>query len=159
MNTADGSVIGACMNKHRHQEWLRFLNLIIRSTPADKEIHIICDNYATHNHQKVKAWQKRHPRFQFHFTQAIEEHITHHNADPKQFVWTAAASDSERWVNASRSALPSAPRCSVRGAARFVRHTTVHSNHEQRSKSARTPLLDTGKTGNESAVDGLADYP
>ena len=54
---------------------------------------------------------------------------------------------------------PSAPRCSVRGAARFVRHTTVHSNHEQRSKSARTPLLDTGKTGNESAADGLADYP
>ena len=54
---------------------------------------------------------------------------------------------------------PSAPRCSVRGAARFARHTTVHSNHEQRSKSARTPLLDTGKTGNESAADGLADYP
>ena len=59
MNTADGSVIGTCMNKHRHQEWLRFLNLIKRSTPADKEIHIICDNYATHKHQKVKAWQKR----------------------------------------------------------------------------------------------------
>ena len=68
MNTADGSVIGTCMNKHRHQEWLRFLNLIKRSTSADKEIHIICDNYATHKHQKVKAWQKRNPRFHFHFT-------------------------------------------------------------------------------------------
>src|SRR4029453_12269151 len=49
--------------------WLRFLNLIKRSTPTDKEIHIICDNYATHKHQKVKAWQKRNPRFHFHFTQ------------------------------------------------------------------------------------------
>jgi transposase len=68
MNTADGSVIGTCMNQHRHQEWLRFLNLIRRSTPKDKEIHLICDNYATHKHDKVKAWQKRNPRFHFHFT-------------------------------------------------------------------------------------------
>lgn len=68
MNTADGSVIGTCMNQHRHQEWLRFLNLIRRSTPEDKEIHLICDNYATHKHEKVKAWQKRNPRFHFHFT-------------------------------------------------------------------------------------------
>jgi len=68
MNTADGSVIGTCMTKHRHQEWLRFLNLVRRSTPKGKEIHLICDNYATHKHDKVKAWQKRHPRFHFHFT-------------------------------------------------------------------------------------------
>ena len=68
LNTADGSIIGECMKKHRHQEWIRFLNLIRRSTPTDKEIHIICDNYATHKHAKVKAWQKRNPRFHFHFT-------------------------------------------------------------------------------------------
>ena len=68
MNTADGRVIGTCMNKHRHQEWLRFLNLVRRSTPKDREIHLICDNYATHKHAKVKAWQQRHPRFHFHFT-------------------------------------------------------------------------------------------
>ena len=68
MNTADGSVIGTCMNKHRHQEWLRFLNLVRRSTPKEKEVHIICDNYATHKHDKVKAWQVRNPRFHFHFT-------------------------------------------------------------------------------------------
>ena len=68
MNVADGSVIGTCMKKHLHQEWLLFLNLIRRSTPIDKEIHIICDNYATHKHAKVKAWQKRNPRFHFHFT-------------------------------------------------------------------------------------------
>ena len=68
LNTADGNVLGTCMRKHRHQEWIRFLNLIQRNTPADKDIHIICDNSATHKHAKVKAWQKRHPRFHFHFT-------------------------------------------------------------------------------------------
>ena len=68
LNTMDGSVIGTCMSKHRHQEWLRFLNLLSRSTPKDKEIHLICDNYATHKHDKVKAWQERNPRFHFHFT-------------------------------------------------------------------------------------------
>lgn len=68
MNTADGKIIGTCMKKHRHEEWIRFLNLIRKETPAEKEIHLICDNYATHKHAKVKAWQKRNRRFHFHFT-------------------------------------------------------------------------------------------
>jgi transposase len=68
MSTADGTIIGKCMNKHRHQEWLSFLRLLERSTPPDKQIHVICDNYATHKHAKVKAWQQRNPRFHFHFT-------------------------------------------------------------------------------------------
>ena len=70
LNIADGQVIGTCLKKHRHQEWIRFLNLINRSTPPGKQIHLICDNYATHKHAAVKAWAKRHPRFQFHFTPA-----------------------------------------------------------------------------------------
>ena len=68
LNTMDGSVIGTCMPKHRHQEWIRFLNQIKRSVPNDKQIHIICDNYATHKHQKVVDWLKRNPRFHVHFT-------------------------------------------------------------------------------------------
>jgi transposase len=68
LNIANGKVIGKCMDKHRHQEWIRFLNLIDKSTPKGKKIHLICDNYATHKHAKVMAWQKRHPRFEFHFT-------------------------------------------------------------------------------------------
>lgn len=68
MNTLNGEVIGTCMKKHRHQEWIRFLNLIRRTAPADKDIHIICDNYATHKHEKVKAWFARNPRFHVHFT-------------------------------------------------------------------------------------------
>ncbi len=68
LDVANGKVIGKCMSKHRHQEWIKFLNLIDRSTPQDKEVHLICDNYATHKHPKVLAWQKRHRRFHFHFT-------------------------------------------------------------------------------------------
>lgn len=68
LDVASGEVIGACMNKHRHQEWIRFLNRIKENAPKDKEIHIICDNYATHKHARVKAWEKRNKRFHFHFT-------------------------------------------------------------------------------------------
>ena len=68
LNTLDGSIIGTCMPKHRHQEWIRFLNQIKRSVPKDKQIHIICDNYATHKHQKVVNWLKRNTRFHVHFT-------------------------------------------------------------------------------------------
>jgi transposase len=68
LNTLNGSVIETCMPKHRHQEWIRFLNLIKRNTPTDKTIHIICDNYATHKHAKVASWLKRNKRFVVHFT-------------------------------------------------------------------------------------------
>ena len=56
------------MPKHRRQEWIRFLNQIKRSVPKDKQIHIICDNYATHKHQKIVNWLKRNTRFHVHFT-------------------------------------------------------------------------------------------
>jgi transposase len=68
LNTLDGTVLETCMPRHRHQEWIKFLNLIKRNTQPDKEIHIICDNYATHKHAKVKAWMKRNKRFHVHFT-------------------------------------------------------------------------------------------
>jgi transposase len=68
LNTLNGSVIQTCMPKHRHQEWIRFLNVIKRNAPTDQAIHIICDNYATHKHPKVIAWLTRNPRFHVHFT-------------------------------------------------------------------------------------------
>ena len=61
-------MIGQCMARHRHQEFIRFLNKINRETPAAVELHLIVDNYATHKHPKVLAWLKRHPRFHMHFT-------------------------------------------------------------------------------------------
>jgi transposase len=68
LNTLDGTVIGTCMPQHRHQEWIKFLRLIDRKTPKDKEIHLIADNYATHKHPKVQEWLESHPRFKVHFT-------------------------------------------------------------------------------------------
>jgi transposase len=65
---AKGKLIGTCMPRHRHQEWIKFLELIDRETPADKQLHLIVDNYATHKHEKVKRWLKKHPRFHMHFT-------------------------------------------------------------------------------------------
>jgi transposase len=68
LDVLEGRVIGQCMARHRHQEFIRFLNKINRETPAGRELHLIVDNYATHKHPKVRAWLERHPRFHFHFT-------------------------------------------------------------------------------------------
>ena len=68
MSTLDGKVIGTCLPRHRHQEFLRFLQQIDAETPTELALHLIVDNYATHKHQRVKAWLKRHPRFHLHFT-------------------------------------------------------------------------------------------
>jgi len=64
---AEGRLIGTCMNHHRHQEWIKFLELIDTQTPADRDLHLIVDNYSTHKHARVKRWLKRHPRFHVHF--------------------------------------------------------------------------------------------
>ncbi len=66
LDTATGSVLGKCYNRHRHQEFLNFLNLI--NVSKEKNIHIITDNYSTHKHERVKNWFKRHKRFHIHFT-------------------------------------------------------------------------------------------
>ncbi|MEM9764491.1 MAG: IS630 family transposase [Pseudomonadota bacterium] len=68
LNVLDGTVIGRNMQRHRHQEFIRFLNAVEREVPAGKTIHAILDNYATHKHPAVRAWLARHPRWTFHFT-------------------------------------------------------------------------------------------
>jgi len=68
LNLLDGTVIGRCMQRHRHEEFIRFLNDVERAVPAGKLIEAVVDNYATHKHPKVKAWLGRHPRWTFHFT-------------------------------------------------------------------------------------------
>ena len=68
MNVLDGTVIGRYMQRHRHQEFIRFLNAVEREVPAGKMIHAILDNYAAHKHPKVRKWLARHPRWTFHFT-------------------------------------------------------------------------------------------
>jgi transposase len=68
LDVATGTVLGTCMKRHRHQEFLRFLREINRATPRHLDLHLIVDNYATHKHPKVKAWLAKHPRFHLHFT-------------------------------------------------------------------------------------------
>jgi transposase len=118
LNVLEGKVIGRCMQRHRHQEFIRFLNVIETEVPAGKLVHVILDNYATHKHPKVRAWLKRHPRFVFHFTptssswlNAVEGYFAkltrsrlkrgvfrsivdlqaaiNRNNEPKPFIWTA----------------------------------------------------------------------
>jgi len=67
LEMASGKLIGTCMKRHRHQEWLKFLKLIDQQTPSHLELHLIADNYSTHKHPKVKAWLARRPRFHMHF--------------------------------------------------------------------------------------------
>jgi len=67
LSMLDGKVIGKCMPRHRHQEFIRFLNKIDIETSAELDLHIIVDNYATHKHPRVKSWLRRHPRFHLHF--------------------------------------------------------------------------------------------
>jgi transposase len=68
LNTANGEVYGLCQQKHRHQEWLRFLRMIDRTVPAGKKIYLICDNYSTHKHERVERWLEAHNRFHVCFT-------------------------------------------------------------------------------------------
>ncbi len=67
MELGQGEVIATCMKRHRHQEWIKFLKMIDEQTPEELDLHLIVDNYATHKHEKVKRWLKRHPRFHMHF--------------------------------------------------------------------------------------------
>jgi len=68
LNVLTGEVFGRNMQRHRHQEFIRFLNALEREIPAGKVVHVILDNYAAHKHAKVRAWLARHPRWTFHFT-------------------------------------------------------------------------------------------
>jgi len=83
LNTLDGKVIGQCLPRHRHQKFLRFLKTINRQTPKRLDLHLILDNYATHNHPAVKEWLAKHPRFYFHFV-------------PTSSSWLNMV---ERWLN------------------------------------------------------------
>ncbi len=68
LNILDGTVVGRCMPRHTHQEFIKFLAAVERAVPAGKIIHAIADNYATHKHPKVREWLAAHPRWVFHFT-------------------------------------------------------------------------------------------
>lgn len=67
LNVLDGAVIGSCFDRHRHEEFLKFLRQVDRDTPEGLDLHLIVDNYSTHKHPRVKQWIQRHKRFHLHF--------------------------------------------------------------------------------------------
>jgi transposase len=68
LDVANGEVLAQCKRRHRHQEFLAFLRHIDRNVPAELDVHLICDNYGTHKHPKVRTWLARHPRYHVHYT-------------------------------------------------------------------------------------------
>lgn len=68
LNVLDGVVIGSCLPRHRHIEFLEFLETVERQIPKRREVHLILDNYGTHKHPKVQEWFRGHPRYHLHFT-------------------------------------------------------------------------------------------
>jgi len=68
LDVLTGKVIGDCLPRHRHTEFLQFLRIIDKQVPKGLQVHLICDNYATHKHPNVTAWLGKHPRFHMHFT-------------------------------------------------------------------------------------------
>jgi transposase len=68
LNILEGTIIGQCQSRHRHQEFLAFLERIDRSVPPNRAIHLVLDNYGTHKHPEVRQWFVKHPRYQPHFT-------------------------------------------------------------------------------------------
>jgi transposase len=77
LNVLEGTVIGECMPRHRHEEFLRFLRKLDRETPRGLDLHLILDNYATHKHKDVKFWLSKHPRFHLHFTPTSSSWLNH----------------------------------------------------------------------------------
>ena len=68
LNVVTGNVIGKCFDRHRHDEFLRFLRLVDAQVPRGLQVHLILDNYGTHTHDNVQTWLDKHPRFHLHFT-------------------------------------------------------------------------------------------
>lgn len=68
LNLPEGTVIGCCFDRHRHEEFLEFLQLVDRQTPAGLALQVLVDNYSTHKHPKLRAWLRRHKRFHLNFT-------------------------------------------------------------------------------------------
>ena len=68
LNVLTGAVVGQCLPRHRHEEFLKFLRTIDRQTPKGLDVHLILDNYSTHKHANVRAWLAKHPSFHLHFT-------------------------------------------------------------------------------------------
>jgi transposase len=136
LNVLDGTVIGRCMKRHRHKEFIRFLVAVERAVPAGKVIHAIADNYAAHKQPDVRKWLADHPRWMFHFTptsaswlNAVEDFFS---AITRRRIWRGAFASVAELQDA------------------IARHIVAHNK-------ASTPFVWT--TSAKSIFDKLAKVP
>jgi transposase len=114
LEVASGKVHGRCYRRHRHQEFIEFLNSLARRYPR-RELHLICDNYGTHNHPAVRQWLVAHPRFHLHFT-------------PTSASWLNLV---ERWFGViSQQAIRRGSFNSVAQLERAISHFVEHWNQD-----------------------------
>jgi hypothetical protein len=134
LDVATGKVIGQCMNRHRHQEFLRFLRTIDAQTPKSLDLHAVVDNYATHKHPKIKAWLKRHPRFHLNFTPTSASWI---NLVERFFGLITGGMPSDA---ASFTALPpSKPRSTITWSITMPIHALSSGPPQPQISSKRSP--------------------
>ena len=136
LNILDGTVIGRNMQRHRHQEFIRFLNTIEEQVLAGKVIHAIVDNYATHKHPKVRQWLARHPRWTFHFTPT--------SAHPGS-MRSKASSPSSRAVASSEACSDPSWTCKSPSTTSSPRQTPIpNPSSGPPIQSASSPLSNAG---------------
>jgi transposase len=138
LNVLDGKVIGRNMQRHRHQEFILFLNAIEAEVPAGKVVHVILDNYAAHKHPKVRHWLHRHERFTFHFTPTSCSWL---NAVEGFFDQAHRASVEARHLPINRRPSGRHPSLSRR-AQRKVKtlHLDRRSRQNHRRRQTRSPI-------------------
>jgi hypothetical protein len=150
MNVLDGTVIGRNMQRHRHQEFIRFLNVIEKQVPAGKTIHAVVDNYAVHKHPNVRGWLERHPRWTFHFTPTSASALTRSRASsrPSQSAGSSAASFGRSPTCKPRSTDSSKSTINNRSL-----HLDSRSRQNHRRRQARTPSVRFDPLGRSDGPD------
>jgi transposase len=151
LDTLQGKVVGACHQRHRHREFLKFLRRLHTEFPGDVPLHLIMDNYGTHNHAKVKAWLKRNPRFVSHFVPTssswmnlVERWFGHlHNKAIRRGVWLdladlEASIDAFPFLGLGQHKLPSAR---AKKRASSVEQNLHHLPANSASNTAKPRLL------------------
>lgn len=138
MELAHGEVIATCMQRHRHQEWIKFLAMIDEQTPRELNLHVIVDNYATHKHKKVKRWLKQHPRFHMHFIPTSSSWLNivegfFRNLDANRLKRSAFRSSSTRsWATSKATTTTPGRSSGRRPPTRSSRRSAAHARNSIR---------------------------
>ena len=152
MNVLDGTVIGRNMQRHRHQEFIRFLNAVEREVPAGKTVHAILDNYAAHKHPAVRLWLARHPRWTFHFTPTSASLAQRRRGllrHPDEAASQARCLPIRRRPQSGDQSVPRRPQRPVQALRLGRRSRQNHRRRQARAPNVRFDPLDPARTAFE----------